>query len=181
MTSSNGNFFHVTGHLCEEFTAHRWIPLTKRPVTRSVDVSLIWAWINGWVNNHEAGDLKSHRTHYDVTVMVKSYPYAPSLIANFVGQHGTHLGRQDPGGPHVVPKNFAIWDIHTSVFLAKQSSFTNTNTVIGLEFSGQLHRSVTGAWFPKILLETTQTRHFKVVLFFMLIQLKKVWLDTTSL
>ena len=23
MTSSNGNFFHVTGHLCEEFTGHR--------------------------------------------------------------------------------------------------------------------------------------------------------------
>ena len=23
-------------------------------------------WINGWVNNREAGDLRSHRTHYDV-------------------------------------------------------------------------------------------------------------------
>ena len=31
--------------------------------------SLICAWINGWVNNREAGDLKRHRTHYDVTVM----------------------------------------------------------------------------------------------------------------
>ena len=31
--------------------------------------SLIWAWINGWVNNHEAGDLRRHRAHYDVTVM----------------------------------------------------------------------------------------------------------------
>ena len=27
--------------------------------------SLIWAWINGWVNNREAGDLSRHRTHYD--------------------------------------------------------------------------------------------------------------------
>ena len=27
---------------------------------------LICVWINGWVNNREAGDLKSHRTHYDV-------------------------------------------------------------------------------------------------------------------
>ena len=26
MTSSNGNLFCVTGHLCEEFTGHRWIP-----------------------------------------------------------------------------------------------------------------------------------------------------------
>ena len=32
-------------------------------------ISLIWAWINGWVNNREAGDLRRHRAHYDVTVM----------------------------------------------------------------------------------------------------------------
>ena len=31
--------------------------------------SLICAWINGWVNNHEAGDLRCRRAHYDVTVM----------------------------------------------------------------------------------------------------------------
>ena len=29
MTSSNGNVFRVTGHLCEEFTGPRWIPRTK--------------------------------------------------------------------------------------------------------------------------------------------------------
>ena len=29
MTSSNGNIFRVTGHLCGEFTGFRWIPLTK--------------------------------------------------------------------------------------------------------------------------------------------------------
>ena len=29
MTSSNGNIFHVTGHLCGEFTDYRWIPRTK--------------------------------------------------------------------------------------------------------------------------------------------------------
>ena len=29
----------------------------------------ICAWINDWVNNHEAGDLRRHRTHYDVIVM----------------------------------------------------------------------------------------------------------------
>ena len=34
MTSSNGNIFRVTGHLCGEITGHRW-----RPVTRSFDVS----------------------------------------------------------------------------------------------------------------------------------------------
>ena len=29
MTSSNGNIFRVTGHLCREFTGLRWIPRTK--------------------------------------------------------------------------------------------------------------------------------------------------------
>ena len=29
MTSSNGNIFRVTGHLCGELTGHRWIPRTK--------------------------------------------------------------------------------------------------------------------------------------------------------
>ena len=31
--------------------------------------SLICVWINDWVNNREAGDLKHHRGHYDVSVM----------------------------------------------------------------------------------------------------------------
>ena len=32
--------------------------------------SLIYDWINGWVNNVEAGDFRRHRAHYDVTVIV---------------------------------------------------------------------------------------------------------------
>ena len=31
--------------------------------------SLICAWINGWVNNREAGDLRRHRADYDVNVI----------------------------------------------------------------------------------------------------------------
>ena len=42
---------------------------TQRPVTRGFDVSFDCVWINGWVNNGEAGDLKHYRTHYDVSVM----------------------------------------------------------------------------------------------------------------
>ena len=29
MTSSNGNIYRLTGHLCGEFTGPRWIPRTK--------------------------------------------------------------------------------------------------------------------------------------------------------
>ena len=35
---------------------------------------LICAWINDWVNNREAGDLRRHRGHYDVNVMCTPYP-----------------------------------------------------------------------------------------------------------
>ena len=43
---------------------------TQRPVTRSFAFfSLIYAWINGWVSNREAGDLRRHHAYYDVIVM----------------------------------------------------------------------------------------------------------------
>ena len=32
-------------------------------------LSFTCVWINGWVNNREAGDLRRHRAHYDVIVM----------------------------------------------------------------------------------------------------------------
>ena len=68
MTPSNGNIFRVTGPLCGEFTGHRWIPLTKTSDTELWCFYLICAWINGWVNNSEAGDLRRHHAHSDVTV-----------------------------------------------------------------------------------------------------------------
>ena len=45
--------------------------------------SLICVWINGWVNNREAGDLRRHRGHYDVIVM-----YAYSIVPSSNICHG---------------------------------------------------------------------------------------------
>ena len=41
---------------------------SQRPVTRSFPLTC--AWINVWVNNHKTGDLRRHRSHYDVNVMI---------------------------------------------------------------------------------------------------------------
>ena len=41
----------------------------RRPVTRSFMFSLICAWIDGWVNNCVAGDLRRHRPYYDIIVI----------------------------------------------------------------------------------------------------------------
>ena len=93
MTSSNGNIFRVTGHLCGEFTCHRWIPLTK-----ASDAELwcfLWSthWINRWVNNREAGDLRRHRTHHDITVMVENalYIYLCECIPHILEEIYTYV------------------------------------------------------------------------------------------
>ena len=73
MTSSDGNIFRVTGHLysgnspvADEFRA-------QRPVTRSFGVFFDLRLNKRFskLNNYEAGDLRRHRAHYDVTVMEK--------------------------------------------------------------------------------------------------------------
>ena len=69
MTSSNGNIFRVTGPLWGEFTGYRWIPLTK-----ASDMELrcfLWSATEQTIkaNNQDAGDLRRHRAHYDITVM----------------------------------------------------------------------------------------------------------------
>ena len=71
MTSSDGSIFRVTGPLCREFTGHWWIPRIK--ASDAVLWCFLWSalWINGWVSNHEAGDLKHHWTHYDIIVMIE--------------------------------------------------------------------------------------------------------------
>ena len=50
---------------------HRWPvnSLHKGQWREALVFDLICAWINGWVNNREAGDLRRHRAHYDVIVM----------------------------------------------------------------------------------------------------------------
>ena len=42
--------------------------------------SLIYAWINDWVNNREAGDLRRQHGHYDVIVMTWSNVYGTWYI-----------------------------------------------------------------------------------------------------
>ena len=64
--------------------------------------SLICAWINGWVNNREAGELRRRRAHYDVNVMFTKYRGKTSVRQ---GSFHWHLGSnpenrgQMPNGP----------------------------------------------------------------------------------
>ena len=59
----NGNIFRVTGPLCGEFTGYR-----KGQWRGALVFSLTCT--NVWANNRDAGDLRRHRAHYGVAVML---------------------------------------------------------------------------------------------------------------
>ena len=66
-------FSALLASLCGEFTGDRWIPRTKVSDAELSIFSLIFAWINGWVDNREAGELRRHRAHYDIIVMLSKF------------------------------------------------------------------------------------------------------------
>ena len=71
MTSSNGNIFRVTGHLCGNSPVPVKSP-HKGQWRGALMFSLYCARINVWVNNREADDLRRNRAHYDVNVMTSA-------------------------------------------------------------------------------------------------------------
>ena len=72
MTSSNGNIFRVTGHLCGEVPGPRWIPRTKASDAELWSVFFDLR-LNKWLsNNREAGDLRRYRAHYGVIAMLNT-------------------------------------------------------------------------------------------------------------
>ena len=70
-------------HQMETFSAnwpfvrgvHRWpVNSPRQGQWRGALIfTLFYAWINGWVNNREVGDLRRHRAHWDVTMMRTLY------------------------------------------------------------------------------------------------------------
>ena len=63
MTSSNGNIFRVTGHLCGDSPVSGEFP-AQRPVTRSFDV-----FFDLRLNKRLSQPTWGYRAHYDATVM----------------------------------------------------------------------------------------------------------------
>ena len=49
--------------------------------------SLICAWINDWVNNCEAGDLRCHGAHYEVTVMNLIFEEDKNVLCTHLKHH----------------------------------------------------------------------------------------------
>ena len=84
----------------------------------------LWSapWINGWVNNHESGDLRRHRAHYDVIVMV--------LIDRIITRL---LTTRPPAAPlKIIQPNFEFdWIrvfIHSLTSIRSQTNFAYSKT-----------------------------------------------------
>ena len=76
MTSPNGDIFRVAGHCAGNSPVPGEFP-HKGQWRGTLMFSLICAWINGWVNNGKAGDLRRHHSHYGVTVMHATFKGKP--------------------------------------------------------------------------------------------------------
>ena len=94
MTSSNENILRVTG-ICAGNSPVTGDSPHKGQWRWILIFSLICASINVWVNKHEAGDLRRHRTRYDVIVMIMfightTFPnYSSSLFIKYLLQYWT--------------------------------------------------------------------------------------------
>ena len=94
--------------------------------------SLIWPWINGWVNNRDAGDLGRHRAHYDVIVMVRNNLGIGSLVVGETRRLHSHLTsllsleilRENPNSRNKLDANVSWkkWVFTTYVFQVRVSN-----------------------------------------------------------
>ena len=74
--------------------------------------SFICAWINGWANIREAGDLRPHRAHYDIIVMFLCILIlARSFVSSFI-----HIRS-------IFPNKFPSHTQHTRLLFPSKSSF----------------------------------------------------------
>ena len=71
--------------------------------------SLICVWINDWVNNREAGDLRCCRAHYDVIVMVITAPHCIIMWYHVISD------------TQLTP--CYMWDTTTSVYISMKITY----------------------------------------------------------
>ena len=115
---------------------------TQRPVTQSFDV--FWAWTNGWVNNREAGDLRCHRAHYDITVMVQERCISSANLMGPFFYKPAAYGCKDTG-PHVNIK-MVFPDMGISIIKIRRS-WDRLIFIMGIHILVRQHLHIeTGPW-----------------------------------
>ena len=87
--------------------------------------TLICAWINGWVNNREAGDLRRHRAHYDSTVMFEASP----PTTNRAKERTIDIASLSSSTITVYPKKYAHGFVVLCFVVVMQSFIMNSHEV----------------------------------------------------
>ena len=126
MTPSNGKIFIVTGPLWVESNGHQCIPLTK-----ASDVEILCFLLSGpeQMVEQTIGTLTVMSHDVFIHVLQSCFAGTGSWLLRYQWSypegtlhglpdskvHGANMGptwgRQDPGGHHVGPMNFAIWEL----------------------------------------------------------------------
>ena len=110
--------------------------------------SLIYAWMNDWVNNREAGDLRRQHGHYDVIVMwfTETFWTIPSaqLGRDFVWRNSCHTMTFDTVGK-LAFYNFVVFKLKSTrtarkVIVAVHSIFIN-NTHVASKFKNTVFQN----------------------------------------
>ena len=104
--------------------------------------SLICVWINGWVNNRGAGDLRRHRGHYDVIVMIFTVWGLKKTDDILRYSHSTALSWMKAG--------VLSLDIHGILFLTVKLSLSQIRftkpTHLRRHMSSRVHKVLTSNW-----------------------------------
>ena len=141
MTSSNGN-------IC---AGNSPVPVNsphKGQWRGALMFSLICVWINGWVNNREAGDFRRHLGHYDVIVMewcVKGFAVTTLSQVRYLmrGINGEKLGLKylnvGKNNKYIVCEDMQIVPIRQTKSCRYHFSFANASG-----FSSLLSNIITG-------------------------------------
>ena len=99
--------------------------------------SLIYVWINDWVNNREAGDLRRYRAHYDIMVMIY-LSHKPKKWNQVSGGGSWSINSMKFAGH--LPNKFQSWCKciwHIPIALRQKDSYQKNHT------AGVLHKRQT--------------------------------------
>ena len=98
---------------------------------------LICAWINVWTNNHEAGDLRRHWAHYDVTVMKRDCITSDVIPKSLSYSKKSRGQSMDPWG---TPHTTGVTHYSDVIMGAMASQITSLAIVYSAVYSGAYQR-----------------------------------------
>ena len=122
--------------------------------------SLICVWINGWVNNREAGDLRRYRAHHDVTVMLlqsqESYFEQMNNFLSIVFLHQCGIARESwhPKSPGITLFNKFWGHLQIKYIKAPHDWWGNLSVSVGFPSQRASDtESVSKSWYHRGMLD----------------------------